>query len=97
MKVIDWVGVVLIGGVVVGGAAFYFVKMRPLQPQVQAGNGVPVPVVGQGQNFVQPVQPQHPATGGGTQTGNDVIGTIGALGGLATSLFPNGIGGLFGN
>ena len=90
MKALDWVGLVLIGGVVIGGGAFYFVKMRPLSPQQQAGVGAPVSVVPQGSVFVQAVP--HSNTSQGV---NDATAVIGAVGGLAHSLFPNGIGGLF--
>lgn len=90
MRAMDWVGIVLIGGALAGGA-FYFVKMRPLNTGPQSPTGVPVAVVPQGAYFAPP--PVQPASG--TATGQDVMGVIGEIGGLATALFPNGIGGLF--
>ena len=90
MRAMDWVGLVLVGGVIAGGA-FYFVKMRPLDAGAQSPPGAPVAVVPQGQFFAPPSAP--PA---GSTTGQDVSAVIGAVGGLAHQLFPNGIGGLFG-
>lgn len=93
MRPIDWVGLVLVGGVLAGGA-FYFVKMRPLETDGYSPTGYPVSVVPQGQNFVVPNgQNQQPA---GSSAGQDAVGIIGAVGGLAESLFgKGGVGRLF--
>lgn len=85
MRGIDWVGVVLLGALGVGGAV-YFVKTRPLEPQGYAQPGYSVPVVAQGQNFVEPQRP----VGAGSTGGQDATNVINAVSGLATSLFGQG-------
>jgi len=90
MRGIDYVGLILIGAVGIGGAV-YFVKSRPIEPQGYAQPGIPIPVVPQGQNFI--VAPNQQA---GSTTGQDAVGVINALGNLSTSLFgAGGVGKLF--
>lgn len=85
MKIVDVLGVVFLVGAI-GGGVYYFVKVRPVNPNAPVQPGVPVPVqVTQGQ--FQPAATPQPATSQGVQDFQAVAATL--IGG-ATTIFGAG-------